>query len=78
MDIQTDKIDSAIKLLTLVNQNALNQHYASFKVKPTTNEKYTFRTWLLRLGMIGDEYKATRKILMEHLSGNGAFRNGSK
>ncbi|MEY8304856.1 hypothetical protein [Anaerosalibacter bizertensis] len=43
-------------------------------MKPTDNEKYTFRTWLTRLGMIGDEYREIRKELLQNLSGNSAFR----
>ena len=39
-----------------------------------TNEKYEFRCFLLRLGMIGDEYKAERKILMRNLTGSAAFK----
>ena len=38
------------------------------------NEKYALRIWLTRLGMNGAEYKTTRKILMENLSGHSAFR----
>lgn len=37
-------------------------------------EKYALRTWLLRLGMNGPDFKETRKILMENLSGHAAFR----
>jgi len=70
--------EAAIKLFALINKNAKVQKYASTKVKPTDNEKYTFRTWLLRLGMIGDEYKETRKELLKNLSGNGAFRKPEK
>lgn len=44
--------------------------------KEIINEKYAFRCFLLRLGFIGDEYKADRKILLEKLSGSSAFRNG--
>ena len=44
--------------------------------KPTDNEKYAFRCFLLRLGFIGAEYKAARKILLKNLSGSSAFRNG--
>ncbi|HEK9982061.1 TPA: virulence protein [Streptococcus equi subsp. zooepidemicus] len=44
--------------------------------KEIVNEKYAFRCFLLRLGFIGDEYKADRKILLEKLSGSSAFRNG--
>lgn len=43
-----------------------------------SNEKYAFRTWLLRLGMIGPEYKGCRKILLENLTGSSAFRDGKK
>lgn len=70
--------EAAIKLFALINKNAKAQKYASIKVKPTDNEKYTFRTWLLRLGMIGDEYKETRKELLQNLSGNSAFRKPKK
>ena len=43
--------------------------------KPVENEKYAFRCFLLRLGFIGSEYKADRKILLKNLSGNSAFKN---
>ena len=46
--------------------------------KETENEKYAFRCFLLRLGFIGDEYKADRKILLKNLTGSGAFKNGHK
>lgn len=42
--------------------------------KDVENEKYAFRCFLLRLGFIGDEYKKTRKILLENLSGSAAFK----
>ena len=41
----------------------------------STNEKYTFRTWLLRLGMIGEEFKTARKHLLKNLDGNIAWRD---
>ena len=44
--------------------------------KPTDNEKYAFRCFLLRLGFIGAEYKEARKILLKNLSGSSAFKNG--
>lgn len=43
--------------------------------KAFENEKYAFRVFLLRLGMIGVEYKAVRKTLLKNLSGNSAFRS---
>ena len=42
------------------------------------NEKYAFRCFLLRLGMVGDDSKKARKILLKNLSGSSAWRNGRK
>ena len=70
--------ESAAWLFALINKNAKAQKRALAKVKPTDNEKYTFRTWLTRLGMIGDEYKEIRRELLQNLSGNSAFRKGKK
>ena len=44
--------------------------------KPVDYEKYAFRCFLLRLGFIGSEYKAERKILLKNLTGSSAFKNG--
>lgn len=45
--------------------------------KEVDNEKYAFRCFLLRLGFIGNEYKAERKILLKNLSGNSSWKNGT-
>ena len=45
--------------------------------KEVDNEKYAFRCFLLRLGFIGNEYKAERKILLQNLSGNSSWKNGA-
>ena len=45
--------------------------------KEIDNEKYAFRCFLLRLGFIGPEYKAERKILLRNLSGNSSWKNGA-
>lgn len=46
--------------------------------KPVENEKFSFRVFLIRLGMIGDDYKEARKILLENLTGNSAWKSGHK
>ena len=55
---------------------ARNQKRVSTKEKEVDNEKYAFRCFLLRLGFIGNEYKAERKILLRNLTGSSAFRSG--
>lgn len=59
-------------------QMSLNQKRIAAKAKDNENEKYAFRCFLLRLGFIGDEYKADRKILLKNLTGSSAFKSGAK
>lgn len=55
---------------------ASTQKRVNAKERDVDNEKYAFRCFLLRLGFIGNEYKAERKILLRSLSGSSAFKNG--
>ena len=43
--------------------------------KLADNEKYAFRCFLLRLGFIGKQYKAERRILLRNLEGSAAFKS---
>lgn len=64
------------EFLSLLIKKAKELKYASSKQVETDNDKYSFRTWLIRLGMVGAEFKETRKILLANLTGSSAFRNG--
>lgn len=57
---------------------AARQKRINTKNTEIVNEKYEFRCFLLRLGLIGAEYKEERKLLMRHLSGSAAFKAGAK
>ena len=48
------------------------------KDKEVENEKYAFRCFLLRLGFVGSQYKAARKVLLRNLTGSSAFKSGVK
>lgn len=72
--ISPEKLKAHTELIALISEKAKELKFTSPKQSQTENEKYAFRTWLLRLGMIGEKYKDTRRILLENLSGNGAFR----
>jgi len=69
------KIKAYIQLCLTISAQALNQRCASRQKTRSTNEKYTFRTWLLRLGLIGDEFKTARLHLLEHLDGCIAWKD---
>lgn len=55
---------------------ARNQKRVNATEKPTDNEKYAFRCFLLRLGFIGAAFKTERKILLRNLAGSSAFKSG--
>lgn len=65
------------KFITALCDMAKEQKRVTSKEKPVSNEKYAFRCFLLRLGFIGDEYKAERKILLRNLEGSSAFKGGA-
>ena len=76
IEAETENITPYTQFIELLNQSAKELKHASYKTKSTDNPKFTFRVFLIRLGMIGDEYKEARKVLLKNLEGNGAFRYG--
>lgn len=73
--LHAGKIRSYIVFSLAISHQALTQKSASGRRTYTDNEKYTFRCWLLRLGLIGEEFKNCRMHLMKALDGNSAWRN---
>lgn len=71
---QDSDADSYCKFISMLCEFAKNQSRINNKPETTDNPKYTMRCYLLRLGMIGTEYKDTRKVLLRNLSGSSAFR----
>lgn len=69
-----DAIKAYMDLASLMNRHSMERKRVNLMLAETDNEKYAFRTWLIRLGMMGKEYKETRKHLLANLSGNCAFR----
>jgi hypothetical protein len=65
-------------LALALNNQALTQKSASAKKPQVENEKFAMRVYLTRIGFIGDEFKNCRRHLCENLSGNSAWRLGSR
>jgi len=76
--IAEDTVRAYTDFISKLCEMAQKQKRAMAKEKPTENEKYTFRCFLLRLGMIGDAYKMSRKILLQNLTGSSAFKCGHR
>ncbi len=73
---QDGDADAYAKFITMLCEFAKNLQRVVNKPDASDNEKYAFRCFLLRLGMIGSDYKAARKVLLRNLTGSSAFRHG--
>ena len=73
--IDSDHFNAYTQFISAITKMAREQKRILGKERAVENEKYAFRCFLLRLGFIGDDYKLTRKILLENLEGSAAFKN---
>ena len=76
-DCGADERKAYTHFVSALCELAANAKRVTAKEKETDNDKYAFRCFLLRLGFIGSEYKAERKILLRNLTGSSAFRLGA-
>ena len=74
--LHAGEVKSYIQLCMAISHRALTTASASPTPPVTDNPAYTFRCWLLQLGMSGAEFKTAREHLLKHLPGNAAWRNG--
>lgn len=72
--LHAGKIRSYIVLALAINHQAITQKSASSKKPQVENQKFSMRTWLNRIGLIGNEFKNCREHLCKHLSGSSAWR----
>ena len=73
--LHAGKIKAYIQFCLAIGAQALNQSCASRRKTQTSNEKYTFRTWLLRLGLNGEEFATARQHLLANLPGCIAWKD---
>lgn len=74
--LHAGQLKSYIQLCLALSQMAKEVRTACPKPQQNENPKYAMRTWLLRLGFIGEEFATAREILTKRLAGDTAFRNG--
>ena len=74
--IHAGQLKSYIQLCLALSEMAKEVRTASAKPQQNENPKYAMRTWLLRLGFIGEEFATARDFLTRNLSGDTAFRRG--
>ena len=75
--LHAGQLKSYIQLCLALSNKAKEVRTASPEKAQVENPKYAMRTWLLRLGFIGDEFKTARDILTRNLTGNAAWRRAA-
>ena len=70
--------DAYNRLIAAICKMAKEQRRVTAVERPTDNEKFTMRIFLIRLGFVGDDYKKARKILLRNLSGNSSWKSGHR
>jgi len=71
--IHAGKLKSYIQLCLAMSQMAKDLKTASPKEQQKENKKFAMRTWLMRMGFIGEEFATARQVLTENLDGDNAF-----
>ena len=71
-DDQTE-ITAYYQLVQGLCELARTQKRVSATEQEVENDKYAFRCFLLKLRFIGREYKGSRRVLLQHLSGNASY-----
>ena len=77
-EVTPDEVKAYTHFISAICELSKNAKRVTAKEKEVDNEKYAFRCFLLRLGFIGTEYKAERKILLRNLRGSAAFKTAKE
>ena len=72
------EMDAYLRFITALCEMAKKQKHVTAKAREVENDKFTMRLFLIRLGFVGPEYKAARKILLRNLTGNTAWKSGQR
>ena len=73
--LHAGEVRAQIVLALAISNAAFTKKYCSPAVSHSDNMRYSFRVFLLNLGLIGDEFKNCRTHLLKHLDGNIAWRH---
>lgn len=69
----TDALEACVCLLRQASLQAETVGKARMQPCNGSNPKFQMRSWLLRLGLIGEEFARPRRTLLRNLEGNSAF-----
>ena len=73
--LHAGEVKTAVQLACALVANAKSAKRTLYRPIETDNDRFAMRTWLNRLGLIGDEFKTARLHLTKRLEGNAAWRH---
>ncbi len=73
--LHAGKVAAYVNLCLAMSAQAIAQRSTVMRKTRSDNELFTFRVWLVRIGLNGDEFKHTRDHLLAHLEGDRAWRH---
>ena len=71
--LHAGKVAAYVNLCLAISAQAIAQRSTVMRKTQSENELFTFRVWLVRLGLNGEEFKHTRDHLLAHLEGDRAW-----
>ena len=72
--LHAGKVAAYVNLCLAISSQAIAQRSTVMRKTHSDNELFTFRVWLVRLGLNGEEFKHTRDHLLANLEGDRAWR----
>ena len=75
--LHAGEVKAYIQFCLALTHQALTTRKAIYRPTITDNEKYTFRCWMLRLELNGEEFKTCRHHFLKNLEGDAAWRRAT-
>ena len=72
--LDPDEAGATLQLALAAAAQAVSQERVSAKPGKAENERYAFRCWMVRMGLVGDEYKPMRRRFLKRLPGDSATK----
>ena len=72
--LHAGRVAAYVRLCLAISAQAIAQRSTVMRKTQSENELFTFRVWLVRMGLNGDEFKTTRDHLLANLEGDHAWR----
>lgn len=72
--LDPDEARATLQLALAAAAQAVNQKRVSAKPGKAESERYAFRYWMVRMGLVGDEYRPMRRRFLKRIPGDSATK----